>query len=178
MVVKYQGHFHWSFSIIHRSVTWNCLIDLVIVSLRKINEHLSIKFYHPLYSFTHDHDHESVGVAQPQPRLDSQLNHHHSDGAESNTTNHDIMITSRPLPLTLSTNDSVAATSNSIGTSPSQQESTFDSGEYEADLILSAALVGDKHVPWCATTEPDLEPEPPVQADSADQNINERYNSY
>ena len=116
-------------------------------------------------------------MAQPQPRLDSQLEiNHHSDGAESNNTNYDIVLTSSPLPLTLSTNDSVAATSNSIGTSPSQQESTFDSGEYEADLVLSAALVGDKHVPWCATTEP--EPEPPVQADSADQNINERYNNF
>ena len=122
-------------------------------------------------------------MAQPQPRLDSQLeiNHHsRSDGAESNNTNHDIVLTSSPLPLTLLTNDSVAATSNSIGTSPSQQESTFDSGEYEADLILSAAFIGDKHVPWCATTctEPDLEPEPPVQADSTDQNINERYNKF
>ena len=135
-------------------------------------------FYHSLYRFTHD-DHESVGVAQPQPRLDSQLNHdHHSDGAESNNSNHDIVLTSSPLPLTLSTNDSVAATSNSIGTSPPQQESTFDSREYEADLLLSAALVGDQHVPWCATTEPEPEPPVPVQADSTDQNINERYNNF
>ena len=108
-------------------------------------------------------------MAQPRLRLNSQLNHHsRSDGAESNTTNH--VISSSPLPLTLLTNNS--ATASSIGTSPSQ-ESTFDSGGYEADLVLSAALIGDKHAPWYATTEP--EPEPLVQADSSDQNINERY---
>jgi hypothetical protein len=127
---------------------------------------LILKYCLPPCRFTHDP--ESVGVAQRQPRLDSQLNHH-SDRAENNTAVTDHVTTSSPLTLSLSTNDS--ATAITIGTYPSQ-DSTFDRGEYETDLVLSVALVGDKHVPWF-TCDGDVQAEP-VQVDSTHQN-NERY---
>lgn len=103
-----------------------------------------------------------MGVAQPQPQTqqtrDSQLNH--VAGAETNTNSHVISN-----PLTLSTNDS-------NGTSASTQESTFICTEYELDLVLSVALVGDKEqyaydqAGVTATTD-NTEP---VRADSQTQN--------
>ena len=80
-----------------------------------------------------------MGVAQQQPQVQiqtrvSRLNH--QSRAENNTSNR---VTSSPL--SLSTNDSTSTTSIGISSS---QDSVFDCREYEVDLILSAALIGDK----------------------------------
>ena len=126
-----------------------------------------------VFSCRFSRDHESVGVVQTQPAQvqprDSQLAHHQS-GAENTTTSH--VTSSSPLTLNLLSNDSTSA--SSIGIS-SSRDSTFDYGEYEADLVFSAALVVDKQqyiydqAEESAATQPES-----VQVDSSDRN-DERY---